>query len=220
MSTQAGAITARTVAVVLLATWPRRIILGIVLLIPVVVAAAGGFGRSEPRSFELQAGQTVDLGPMTMRPIAFFVSDETARSWLDTEGGAQAWLGVIVDVENTTATSISLTFPGPASWALTPQLPEGQILSPLSTADDAYRVADYTQGSRALPSVPTQVALLWQITDPDSVGDTLNATMTEQVWTYGPMSGEETWMSLGDVWTVELPRTELPPAMYEPEDEL
>lgn len=216
---EAGAITARTVAVVLLATWPRRILLGLVLLIPVIVAAAGGFGRAEPRSFELQAGERVDLGPLTVRPTAFFVSDATARSNLETQEGAEAWLGVIVDVENTTSASISLTFSGAASEAVVPQLAEGQVLGDLSTPDFAYRVADNSEGSQALPSIPTQVAMLWAITDADSIGDVLTATLTEQEWRYGPLSGEENWFALGDVWTVELPRTELPPTMFEPEDE-
>lgn len=219
MSVQAGAITARTVTVFLLATWPRRIVLGLVLLVPIVIAAAGGFGKTEPRSFALQAGESVDLGPLTMRPTAFFVSDETERDGLEYTDGAEAWLGVIVEVENTTTSSISLTFPGPASHAIMPELPEGQLLTDLSVASEAFRIADYTDGRRTLPSVPTEVALLWEISDPEAIGDTLTATMTEQVWTYGPMSGEESWMSLGDIWTVELPRTELPPSMFEPEEE-
>lgn len=220
VSVEAGAITARTIGVFLLATWPRRVVAGLVLLIPIVVAAAGGFGKIEPRTHELAAGETVDLGPMAMRPTAFFVSDEVARSSLELTDGAEAWVGVVVQVENTTSTSISLTFPGPASDAITPQLPEGQLLGLLSTPPYAYRVADASVGRAALPSVPTEVALLWPVADAGAIGDVLTATMTESTWTYGVMSGEERWMSLGDVWTVELPRTPLPPSLFEPEDDL
>jgi hypothetical protein len=217
---EAGAITARTLMTVLLATWPRRLLVGGLLLVPVIVAALGGFGTTEPRSFEASAGEDIDLGPLIMRPLAFFVSDETQRSGLDFVDGAEAWLGVVVEVENTTETHIPLTFPGPASDALTPQLPADVLLSSLTVASDAIRVADGTVGTVALPGVRTQVALLWPISDPAAVpDDELDAVMTESLWTFGPMSNEEKWMSLGDTWHVALPRTELPPAMFEPEDE-
>jgi hypothetical protein len=63
------------------------------------------------------------------------------------------------------------------------------------------------------------VALLWPVSDADAVPEVLPATMTESLWTFGPMSNEERWLSLGDEWHVELPRTELPPALFEPEQE-
>ena len=216
---EAGAITARTVLTVLLATWPRRLVVGGLLLIPVVVAALGGFGRTEPRSFEATVGQDIDLGPLTMRPISYFVSDETQRSELEYVDGATAWLGVVVEVENTTENQIPLASPGPASDAMRPQLPAGVLLSSVSVASEAIRVADGTIGSTALPGVRTQVALLWPISDPAAVPDVLDAIMTESLWTFGPMSNEERWMSLGDKWHVALPHSELPPALFEPEDE-
>lgn len=217
---EAGAITVRTVLTLLLATWPRRLVLGGLLLVPVVVAALGGFGNAEPRSFDVAPGQDVDLGPMLVRPIAFFVSDETQRTTLEITDGAQAWLGVVVEVENLTEEAISLTFPGPASDALVPQVPAGTLVADRSVPHAAYRVDDGTMGSRALPGVRTQVALLWPITEAEAIGDVLPATMTESLWTFGPMSNENQWMSLGDVWNVELPRTELPPALFEPEEDL
>ncbi len=217
---EAGAITVRTVLALLLATWPRRLVLGGLLLVPVVVGALGGFGTAEPRTFDVAPGQDVDLGPMVVRPIAFFVSDETQRTTLEITDGAEAWLGVVVEVENHTEEAITLTFPGPASDALAPQLPAGTLVTGASVAKEAYRVDDGTMGSVALPGVRTQVALLWPITDADAVPDVLPASMTESLWTFGPMSNEHQWMSLGDVWHVELPRTELPPALFEPEEDL
>lgn len=214
---EAGAITTRVVLTVLLATWPRRLLVGGLLLLPVIVAALGGFGRAESRSFDTVAGDDVDLGPLIIRPISFFVSDETGRSTLEYSDGAEAWLGVVVEVENTTDTSISLTFPGPASEALSPQLPDGVLVDVLTVPSDARRVVDGTPGTRALPGVRTQVAMLWLISDASAVPTVLSATMTEQLWTFGPMSNEERWMSLGDTWLVELPQTDLPPAMFEPE---
>lgn len=218
---EAGAITARTVMTLLLATWPRRLLVGGLLLVPVIVAALGGFGEAEARSYDATPGEDIDLGPMTIRPVSFFVSDETRRSDLEIIDGATTWLGVIVEVENTTDSLIPLTFPGPASDGLVPQLPEGTLLSATNAvADSAYRVADGTMGSNALPGVRTEVALLWPITDASVVPERLSATMTESMWTFGPMSNENQWMSVGDVWTVELPQTALPPALFEPEDDL
>lgn len=215
---QAGAITARTVAAFLLATWPRKLLVGGLLLVPVIVSALGGFGEAEQRRYEANPGDEIDLGPMTIRPVSFFVSDETHRSDLQITDGAEAWVGVVVEVENTTDSVISLTFPGPASDALTPQLAEGVLLSTVSVPAGAYRVADGTLGGNALPGVPTEVALLWPISDADAVPDVLPATMIESIWTFGPMSNESRWLSLGDVWTVELPPTDLPPALFEPEE--
>lgn len=217
---EAGAITVRTVAALLLASWPRRLILGGLLLVPVIIAALGGFGKAEPRSFDVAPGADVDLGPLIMRPIAFFVSDETERSGLEYTDGAEAWLGVIVEVENLIDTPVTLTSAGPASDALMPQLPEGVLVSTSNLPTSAVRVEDGTIGDRALPGVRTEVAMLWAISDAEAVPDVLPATMTESLWTFGPLSNENVWLSLGDEWDVELPRTELPPSMLEPEEEV
>lgn len=213
-----GAITARTVFTLLLATWPRRLVLGGLLLIPVLIAALGGFGQAEPRSFETQPGEQVDLGPLAVTPVAYFVSDETQRSSLDFVEGAEAWVGVIVQVENLTDSSISLAFPGPASEAVMPWLDADVLLSDVTVATLAVRVADGTSGDHALPGVPTEVALLWPVADAGAAPETLAVTMTESLWTFGPMSNENRWLALGDRWTAQLPRTELPPAMVDPED--
>ncbi|MFV0426558.1 MAG: hypothetical protein ACK5KU_05920 [Beutenbergiaceae bacterium] len=98
---QAGAITARTVIGSVLATWPRRIVVGSLLLIPVLVVVLGGFAFANPHSQDIPAGEAVDLGPLIIRPTAFFVSAETNRFDLE-YWGAQAYLGVLVEVENLT----------------------------------------------------------------------------------------------------------------------
>lgn len=218
---EAGAITARTVGTLLMATWPRRILCGVVILIPAIVAAFGGFGKAEERREAIPVGTSVDLGPMTMRPVSFFVSADVNRSDLESRDGAEAYLGVIVDVENSTDEHISLTFPGPASDAVVPDLDADLFaMERTSTADAALRVVDNTNGETVLPGIPDQVALLWPITDVDAVPDVLTISMTESVWEYGVVSGEDRWLSLGDTWLMDLPRDDLPTALYEPPDEV
>lgn len=221
VSMEAGVITARAVALYLVASWPRRLILGSLLLIPVLVGLLGGFGDAPPEVREVPPGTTVDLQASTVTPTAFFVSDETQRSQLgyfDTE--PDGWLGVVVTVENTWDRWYSLDFSGPASDAVTPVLPEEVFAEePRSTPHLAVRLEDATI-SYALPGVPMEVVMLWPVSDMDALGDELTITMTEQEWVYAPMSGEERWLSDDDqVWTSTLPRIELPESLYEPPEE-
>jgi hypothetical protein len=218
---EVGAITVRTVGTFLLASWPRRLVVGLIMLVPILVAAFGGFEPAEPETFEVPAGDAVDLGPATYQPTGFFVSAETARSDLEYIDGAVAWVGVVVDVENVTDEPLSITFPGPASDSAVPVLePDVRVESSRSTPHLAPRLLDGS-ATYALPGVPTQVAYLWPVSSTDSIGDTMTISMTEQVWTYGPLTGRDTWLALGDIWTMDLPRVELPAGLYEPpEDEL
>lgn len=218
---EAGAITARTLLVALLATWPRRIGLGLVLLIPVIVVLLGGVRPAPPVSHEVAVGATVDTGTLLLTPSAFFVTDEAARDTLEYTEGAVAWLGVLVTVENQTDEAIPLNFPGAASDALVPDVAEEQFVTGLSgTPDTALRIADASDGSTSLPGVTSEVAVMWPIGDPEAIGDTLTFSMTESIWTFRLLSGEDGWLSIGDVWTMELPRTELPDSLYEPEEDV
>ena len=202
-----------------LATWPRRIVVGTLLLIPVIVAVFGGFGGAQVESHEVPPGQQVDVGAMVVTPTAFFVSDEVERSFLEI-ADAEAWLGVIVEVDNLTTETLSLTFSRGASDAVSPALDEALTTAVgWSYPDSVLRVADATPGDRALPGVRTQVALMWPLTDADAVGETLDITMTESELTYSLMSKEDVWMSLGDVWTTTLPREDLPSTLFEPKDD-
>lgn len=220
VSTGAGEITARTVLVFALATWPRRIVIGTLLLIPVIIAAFGGFGGTEVESHEVEPGVPVDVGAMVVTPTAFFVSDEVERSMLEIVD-AEAWLGVIVEVDNLTTETLSLTFSRGVADAVSPALDAGLTTAvSWSYPDTVLRVADASNGDRALPGVTSQVALMWPISDADAVGDRLDLTMTESELTFSLMSQEEVWMSLGDVWTTSLPREDLPSTLFEPKDEL
>lgn len=220
MSTTAGEITARTVLVFALATWPRRIVLGTLLLIPVLVAVLGGFGTAPVESHEVEPGRPVDVGAMVLTPTAFFVSDEVERTFLEVKE-AEAWLGVLVQVDNTITSTIPLTSDRAASDALSPAL-DADLTTAVSWtyADTVLRVADASPGDRALPGVVSEVALMWPITDADAVGDSLDITMTESMLTFSLMSQENVWMSLGDIWTTTLPRVDLPPTLFEPKDDL
>jgi len=221
VGTDAGAISARTVLVFLLATWPRRVILGLLLLVPCMAALLGGFGRAPVDRHEVAPGELIELGPMSVRPTEFFVSDEVERSTLEYTDGADGWLGVLVEVDNVTTTAITLSSPGPASDAVAPVLPADLNAGiTWGTADTVLRVADASPGQHALPDVPTVVALMWPVTDMHAIGDSLDITMTEAVFQYGIASGQDVWLSTGDVWQTTLPRTDLPESLFEPKDEL
>lgn len=217
---EAGAITVRTVAVFLLATWPRRLVLGLILLIPCIVITLGGLRPAPPIEYDIAAGETVDTGPLTVRPTAFFVSDEVQRSTLGYHDGAVAWVGVVVEVDNVTTEQIPLDFPGAASDAVVPVLDDGVLIDTGSSVPDVVlRLADATSSPRVLPGVPSELVLLWPLSDADAVGDELVVTLTEQEWVYRVLSGEEGWLSLGERWRMELPRIDLPEILYEPEED-
>lgn len=219
MSTQAGEITARTVLVFALATWPRRIVVGTLLLIPVIIAAFGGFGGAQAESHAVPPGRPVDVGAMVVTPTAFFVSDEVERDMLEIHD-ADAWLGVVVEVDNLTTETLSLTTSRGVADAVSPALDESLTTAvSWSYPDTVLRVADATIGDHSLPGVTSEVALMWPITDADAVGDTLDVTMTESELTFSLMSQEDVWMSLGDVWTTTLTREDLPSSLFEPKAE-
>lgn len=220
VSMEAGAITARTVAVFLVASWPRRVLLGSLLMIPVLVGALGGFRDAPPEVRDVPPGSPVDLQVLTVTPTAFFVSDETQR-WNLEYAEADGWVGVVVTVENTWDRWVSLDFSGPGSDAVTPVLADGVLAGDTrSTPQVVVRLEDATM-TYALPGVPTEVVMLWPVTDMGALEDELAITMTEQEWVYAPLSGEERWLSDDDqVWTTTLPRIELPDDLYEPPEDL
>lgn len=214
-----GAITARAVAALLISTWPRRIAFGLILLLPAVVITMGGFAKTDGNTNVVSAGTSVDLGPITVRPISFFVSAQTNRSALEYWDGSDAFLGITADVENNTDEPISLDFPGPASGMAVPVLADGQEQTGFDVPNVVVRSIDGTGGDQLLPGVPDQVVLLWPIADSDTIGDTVTVSMTESIFTYGFVSQEDRWLSIGDELLVDLPRIDLPAALYEPEEQ-
>lgn len=214
VSTDVGAITARTAFVLLLATWPRRIVLGVLLLVPAMVALLGGFGRAEPRSYELAAGEWVDLGAYSVRAESYFVSDQVLTLFLDDDSPDDAFFGVVLEMVNTETTARS---PQYDFEVFLPQLAEG-LLTRETGPDYALVISDGSLGAPLMPGLPTRVALLWNAPDAGALpGGDVALDLTQSELTYSLMGDEDRWLSLGDVWTVTLPRTEPPETIVDPE---
>lgn len=210
----AGAITVRTVAAFLIATWPRRVIAGVLVLAPAVVAALGGFDAAEPRSVEVPAGQTLDLGRMSVTPESYFVSDETGRWALEGYPDAEAFLGVILTVENTDAHPLTVTF----TEIFIPLIEQFRDAAGAGVFPDrVVRVQDGTLNAVLMPGLTSRVALLWPIEDASSVQDGLRLGMIEEVWAWGTGARQNIWQPIGDIWIMELPQVDLPESMWEPE---
>jgi hypothetical protein len=214
VSTEVGAITARTAFVLLLATWPRRIVLGVILLVPMLVALLGGFGRAEPRSYDLAPGEWVDLGAYSARVESSFVSDEVLTLFLDDEVPDDAFFGVVLEMVNTERNAVS---PQYDFGTFVPRLPEG-VLGRTSGPDYAMLVSDGSLGAPLMPGLTTRVAMLWTVPDVTQLPDgDIAIDLTASELTYSLMGDEDRWLSLGDVWTVTPPRTAPPETLIDEE---
>src|SRR5690606_21085315 len=148
------AITARTAVVAMLATWPRRVALALLLLLPGVVAALGGFRPGEPTTPPVAAGVPTDPGADLVVPHAYFVADR-----VDAAGRAdgEQWVGVVVGLTHRGDEPIYLTFNDE-----TFRLPDGVVASDLARAQEAIRLDTGTNLGEVQPGLRYQVALLWR----------------------------------------------------------
>ncbi|WP_147915801.1 hypothetical protein [Ruania zhangjianzhongii] len=192
----------------LVRTWPRRIVLGVLVLVPALVAALGGFRTVElPPPPQLAAGESFDLGPAVVRAESFFVSDRVLTSFLPDE--AQAWVGVIVDLD----------LGVDDEW----RVPD-EVFTIEGVADGGYEHAVLTSDDSLLdtlkPGVPQQVAVLFPVSDPDSVGDTVQFGLTALYEMRSFFEGTMRWWVEEEVSAyVDVPRDdEVPPALVEEED--
>ena len=191
----------------LVRTWPRRIVLGVVVLVPALVAALGGFRTVElPPPPQIAAGETFDLGPAVVRAESFFVSDQVLTSFLPDD--AQAWVGVIVDLE------LSID----DEWFL-----PGEVFTVTGVAEEGFEHAVITSDDSLLsalkPGVPQQAAILFPVTDADAVGDTLQFGLTSLYEMRSFFERTMRWWTEEEVSAyVELPREdEVPPALVDEE---
>ncbi|MCK0112092.1 hypothetical protein MWU75_08085 [Ornithinimicrobium sp. F0845] len=210
--TEPGAITARAMLAFLLATWPRRVVLSLVLLVPVVVAAVGGFGPADPPPREVEPGTVTDTGAYRVVPRSFFVSETVDAGSLE-EG--ERWVGARVQITNQGTQPISVTFDDP-TFELPADVPNDGSPNP-------YEVLRVDTGARlgsAQPGVTYEVALLWRTTGLQDPPAELTLTMNQSAWTeWNIEAGYHTWRATADAFYVHLPRGEAPASILEEEDE-
>lgn len=168
VSTSPGSITVGSAVVALLATWPRRILVGSVILIPMIVWAAGGLrpAEIEPRSAPL--GESIDTGAWDLVLRSAFVSDQ-----LDVSGLAEGehWVGVVATFTNQGMDPINPTFSDP-TFEL-PDVPNESV--------NPYEVIRLDLGRRlsdAQPGLVYDVALLWRASAPPP-GETILVSVQE-----------------------------------------
>ena len=186
-------------------TWPRRVVLGVLVLVPTLVAALGGFRTVElPPPPHIEAGETFELGPAAVRAESFFVSDQVLDSFLP--DGAQAWVGVIVDLE------VNID----DEWRV-----PGEVFTIEGIADEGFEHAVITSDDSLLntlkPGVPERVAVLFPVSDPEAVGDTVQVGLTSLYQMRSFFERTMRWWTEEEVSAyVEVPRDdELPPALVD-----
>lgn len=209
---EAGAITVRTVGAFLLATWPRRVMLGLVLLAPVLVAALGGFRTAEPPPRTVDPEVVTDTGAYLVIPRYYFVSDRVDAGSLD---DGERWVGAVVQITNQGPEPISVTF-SDETFELPESVPNERSAGP-------YEVLRLDSGEylgNAQPGLTYEVALLWRTTGLAEPPHELTLTMNRTRWTEWSIdAGYYTWRSTGDSYDVALPLGQAPVEILEEEDE-
>lgn len=207
----AGTITAQAALAWLVATWPRRLVLAVLLLVPVLVLALGGFRAADPPPRDVAAGMPTDTGAYLVVPHSYFVSDEIDAYGLE---DGQTWVGVVVDLTNQGPEPIYLTF-NDQTFRL------GDEVSPLD--DSPYEAMRLDLGARlgdAQPGLTYPVALLWRAEAMPDPPAELTLTMQRTVWTeWSIEAGYYTWNATADSYDVGLPLAEAPPQILAEEDE-
>lgn len=209
--TEPGAITARTALAFLLATWPRRLLFSLVLLVPVVAASLGGFRPADPPPRVVEPGAVTDTGAYHVVPRSYFVSERVDAGSL--EDGEQ-WVGALVQITNQGSEPISVDFSDQ-----TFELPAGVSVD-RANPQEVLRLDTGERLGYAQPGVTYEAALLWRTTELTDPPDELTLTMHETAWTlWNIEAGFHTWRATPDAFDVHLPLGQPPTAILEEEDE-
>lgn len=210
---EAGAITARTVLAFLLASWPRRILVGLLLLAPLLVAAAGGFQQADPPPRGVDAGVVTDTGAYLVVPQYYFVSDQVDAYGLD---DGEQWLGAVVEITNQGTEPISVTFSDETFEV--PQELLGDDGRP--HPGEVLRLDTGSYLGEAQPGLTYEVALLWPTAALTEPPPELTLTMNRTAWTELNLEeGYFLWRSTGQSYDVALSLGEAPSSILAEEDE-
>lgn len=186
-------------------TWPRRVVLAVVVLVPVLVAALGGLRTVDlPPPPQVAVGEPFDLGPAQVQVEAFFVSEQVFTSMLP--DGARGWVGVLVEL--TAHTQDEWSLPDDV-FALPGLTGTGQLGHAVITQDDSLLVA-------LGPDVPQRVALLFPVPEVTAVPEDLELTMRSLYEQRSFFDQTMRWYTDEVAATVRVPRTdEIPPALID-----
>lgn len=210
--TEPGGITTRAVLAFLLATWPRRLLLALLLLAPIVVTAAGGLRPADPVLRAVEAGSVTDTGAYAVVPRSYFVSDQVDAGSLD-EG--MRWVGVLAQLTNQGTEPISVTF-SDQTFELPDEVPNDSFANP-------HEVLRLDTGGRlgsAQPGVTYEVALLWRTSGLEDPPADLVLTMNQTAWTRWTIeAGFYSWRATPEAYDVRLPLADAPTSILEEEDE-
>lgn len=209
--TEPGGITARTALAFLLATWPRRLLLSLALLVPVVAAASGGLESADPPPREAEPGAVTATGAYQVVPRSYFVSERVDAGSLEDD---ERWVGALVQITNQGSEPISADFSDP-----TFELP-AEVSTDRVNPNEVLRLDTGSRLGYAQPGVTYEVALLWRTTALADPPDELMLTMNETAWTqWNIEAGFSSWRATPRSLDVSLPLVDAPAAILEEEDE-
>lgn len=209
--TEPGGITARTALAFLLATWPRRLLLSLMLLVPVVAVASGGLQPADRPPREVEPEAVTDTGAYRVVPRSYFISEQVDAGSLE-EG--ERWVGTLVQITNQGTEPISADFSDQ-----TFELPDA-VSTDRANPNEVLRLDTGSRLGYAQPGVTYEVALLWRTTDLAEPPDELTLTMNETAWTqWNIEAGFHTWRATPDAFYVHLPLGDAPASILEEDDE-
>ncbi|ACQ78722.1 hypothetical protein Bcav_0459 [Beutenbergia cavernae DSM 12333] len=193
---------------------PARVVLITAIAGIAAVGATGGFAPVELVDVpEVEPGTVMELGPYTARVESFFVTDQVATSALESQEGAEAWLGVRAHIENT------WTEPRVVSDSSFTPLLDGEEVAPDGRPTDML-VRDGSTYVTLQPNLPEDVLMLWPIPDADAIGDEVTVRMDSLVYVDSELLGAWDWLRPQPVALVTLERDDdLPPQVIDPPEE-
>lgn len=201
-------LTTRAMLAALIKTWPRRVVLGLVLILPLVVALLGGFATVPPRQVELvEHGEAIETGVYTIRVDHYFVTDQIHQDNLPE--GATAWLGLVLEAVNPNAEQVRFERQGLA-------LPEGLVVGAQDRHPEpeyALRLDDGTRDDTFAPAVPVRLAVLWPVTGVQDVPQELELTFSAMERSWSEVRSGYAWYQVGLLARQLVPRQDGLPAV-------
>lgn len=213
-----GDISVRQLIGWLVATWPRRVLIGMLVVVPLVVGLVGGFAPAPVRDLpDLPAGEPIAVGPYDLALETYFVSDQVHTRYLPE--GAEAWLGLVLTARGTHTEAVSMN-------RQVTTFPEGLGIITLDedvahpNHSEVVRIDDGRLAARFAPGLDVQVVSLIAVSDAEAIPDEITVQITdlEPAWSF--LLESETWYERERIGQVHLNRTgTVPPALVEEEEQ-
>ncbi len=216
LATIDGELTPRQLLNWLVATWPRRLVLGALVVVPLVIGLLGGFAptpEQELRTFE--HGETVDMGPYDLTLHDYFVAEELELHNLPED--STAWLGVRATIEGNSNERVDYK----RTLSLLPQEVADVVVNSAEPPQPAVQSMANRNVSYFYADMPVEVILLFAVDGTEAVDEDITMDLVSGVRLWSMMLESYSWYEGAPLGSVTIPRVdEVPEAFLPREDDL